>query len=58
MKHSGLVPVNKFNRGVTVNRCWQSDEMKDSRSILEETDSDPAAMRLFVVVHKQSQLLI
>ena len=54
MKHSVLVPVNKLNRGVTVNRCWQSDEMKDSHPILEETDSDPAAMRLFKVVHNQA----
>ena len=27
--------------------------MKDSHSILEETDSDAAAMRLFKVVHNQ-----
>ena len=54
MKHSVLVPVNKLNRGVTANRCWQSDEMKDSHPILEETDSDPAAMRLFMVVHNQA----
>ena len=54
MKHSVLVPVNKLNRGVTVNRCWQSDEMKDSHPILEQTDSDPAAMRLFKVVHNQA----
>ena len=55
VKHSVLVPANKLNRGVTVNRCWQSDEMKDSRSILEETDSDAAAMRLFKVVHNQAK---
>ena len=28
--------------------------MKDSRSILEETDSDPAAIRLFMVIHNQA----
>ena len=55
VKHSVLVPANKLNGGVTVNRCWQSDEMKDSRSILEETDSDAAAMRLFKVVHNQAK---
>ena len=54
MKHSVLVPANKLNRGVTVNRCWKSDEMKDSHPILEETDGDPAAMRLFKVVHNQA----
>ena len=37
MKRSVLFPFNSLNRGVTVNRCWQSDKMKDSRSILEET---------------------
>ena len=54
MKHSVVLPANKLNRGVTVNYCWQSDEMKDSRSILKETDSDPAAIRLFKVVHNQA----
>ena len=54
VKHSVLFPVNKLNRRVTVNRCWQSDKMKDSRSILEETDSDPAAIRLFMVIYNQT----
>ena len=54
VKHSVLVPANKLNRGVTVNRCWQSDKMKDSHPILEETDSDPAAMRLSKVRSQSS----
>ena len=53
MKHSVVLAAHKLNRGVTANRCWQSDEIKDSRSIFEETDSDPAAVCLFKVVHDQ-----
>ena len=54
VKHSVVVPANKLNRGFTINYCWQSDEMKDSCSISEETDSDPAAIRLFKVVYNQA----
>ena len=49
VKHSVVLAAHKLNRGVTANRCWQSDEIKDSRSIFEETDSDPAAVCLFKV---------
>ena len=43
VNHSVPVPANKLNRGVTANRCWQNDEMKDSRYIFEEIET--AAIR-------------
>ena len=51
-------PCNKLIHGVTANRCVQSDKIKDSRSILEETDSHHQYANLRSFTIKQSHLQI